>query len=146
MTSWQDFVDAAPELASRVQGLFVAHKHHTIATVRRDGAPRISGTEIQFEDGHLCFGMMSGARRGHDLRRDPRVAIHSHGIDPPEDEPGSWPGEAKVAGRAIELDPTGEPGGQFRVELTDVVITYLDDQLIIERWTPDAGITRYERS
>jgi hypothetical protein len=39
-----------------------------------------------------------------------------------------------------------EPGGQFCVELTDVVITYLDGhQLVIERWSADKGITRHER-
>lgn len=144
--TWQEFVDAVPEFASQVMGLFTAHKHHVMATVRQDGSPRISGTEIQFEDGQLCFGMMTGARRGHDLRRDPRLAIHSHSIDPPEDDPGAWPGEAKVSGRATEVDPGSvEPGGQFRVEVSEVVLTRLDGHLVVERWAADQGVRRYER-
>jgi hypothetical protein len=114
VTTWRDLVESSPELASRVEALFARHKHHTMATVRQDGSPRISGTEVQFAEGQLCFAMMSGARRGWDLRRDARVAIHSQGIDPPDHDPQAWPGEAKIAGMAIEVDPSAEPGGSFR--------------------------------
>lgn len=115
-----------------------------MATVRRDGSPRISGTEIQFVEGQLRFGMMSGARRGVDLRRDPRVAIHSQGIDPPDEESAAWPGEAKIFGRAIEIDPGVEPD-EFNVDITDVVMTYLDGQLVIDHWSPDQGIVQHRR-
>ena len=59
MTSWNDFAQAATELTTRVEHLLASHKHHTIATVRRNGAPRISGTEVQFADGQLSFAKMS---------------------------------------------------------------------------------------
>ena len=104
MTSWQHFVDLAPEFASRVEGLFGAHKHHTMATLHKDGSPRISGTEVEFDDGQLRLGMMTGTYRAEDLRRDPRVAIHSQGVDPPESDAAAWSGEAKLSGRALELD------------------------------------------
>lgn len=145
VTTWGDFAGSAPELAARVEALFARHKHHTMATVRRDGSPRISGTEVQFARGRLHFGMMSGARRGWDLRRDPRVAIHSQGIDPPDDDPQGWPGEAKVAGTAVETDPAPEPGGDFEVDITDVVLTYLDGRLVIEHWRPGRGVVRHTR-
>lgn len=116
-----------------------------MATVRQDGSPRISGTEVQFAEGQLRFGMMSGARRGWDLRRDPRVAIHSQGIDPPDHDPQAWPGEAKIAGMAIEVDPRAEPGGEFQVDITDVVLTYLDSELVIDHWNPARGIVRHTR-
>ncbi len=126
VATWQEFVDDAPEFAPKIEALFTAHKHHTMATIRRDGSPRISGTEVQVEGGQFCFGMMAGARRGHDLRRDPRLAIHSQSVDPPEDDQDAWAGEAKVSGRATEVNPGGdEPGGQFRVDLTEVVLTHL---------------------
>ena len=45
MPSWSDFETAAPALAAYVRERLDAHRHKTIATLRRDGSPRISGTE-----------------------------------------------------------------------------------------------------
>ena len=39
MTAWQDVEQAEPEFAQRVQALFDARRHKTIATVRADGSP-----------------------------------------------------------------------------------------------------------
>ena len=82
MTSWSDLERAEPEFAARVQALFDARRHKTIASVRADGSPRISGIEAVFENGELTFGSMPHARKGADLRRDPRFALHSATIDP----------------------------------------------------------------
>jgi hypothetical protein len=149
MASWEDFVDSAPEFASRVERLFSARKHHTMATLRKDGSPRISGTEVEFDDGQLLLGMMAGTRRAEDLRRDPRVAIHSQGVDPPEGDPGAWSGEAKLSGRAVELARGPEQASdRFRIDVADVVLTRVGtpaDHLVIERWSPDGGLVRRER-
>jgi hypothetical protein len=149
MASWQDFVASAPEFASRVERLFTAHKHHTMATLRKDGSPRISGTEVEFDGGQLLLGMMPGTRRAADLRRDPRIAIHSQGADPPEGDHGAWSGEAKLSGRAVELAADPERASdRFRVDLGDVVLTALGsppNHLVIERWTPGGGLVRRER-
>ena len=64
MTTWQDVERAEPEFAQRVRGLFDAHRHKTIATLRADGSPRISGIEASFKDGELVFGSMPNARKG----------------------------------------------------------------------------------
>ena len=48
MATWTEFSAAAPELAERVKATFDAHKHKTMATLRKDGSPRISGTEVEF--------------------------------------------------------------------------------------------------
>src|SRR5690242_608150 len=53
VTAWQDVEQAVPEFAQRVRALFDAHTHKTIATLRADGSPRISGIEASFEDGEL---------------------------------------------------------------------------------------------
>ena len=58
MTAWHDVERAEPDFAGRVRGLFDAHRHKTIATLRADGSPRISGIEAAFEDGQLTFGSM----------------------------------------------------------------------------------------
>jgi hypothetical protein len=46
------------------QPLFDAHRHKTIATVRADGSPRISGIEPTFEDGELVFGFHAERAQG----------------------------------------------------------------------------------
>ena len=42
-----EFAAAAPELAAAVHERLDAHRHKTIATIRSDGSPRISGTEAR---------------------------------------------------------------------------------------------------
>src|SRR5260370_25893585 len=108
MTAWKDVERAEPEFAQRVRGLFDGHRHKTIATLRADGSPRISGIEVAFEDGELAFGSMPNARKGADLSRDPRFALHSATIDPVEGAEAQWPGEAKISGRAIDPTPPAE--------------------------------------
>jgi Pyridoxamine 5'-phosphate oxidase len=150
MASWSEFEKAEPEFAGRVRTLFEAHKHHTMATIRRDGSPRISGTEVELADGEVVLGMMQGARRVFDLRRDPRLAIHSHSADPPEDDHASWTGDAKISGRGIEVeDPEITDGShRIRVDIAEVVFTGLGtpaDHLVIETWRPGQGRVRQER-
>src|SRR5258708_40323843 len=100
MASWAEFEAAEPQFASRVRKLMSARKHLTMATLRRDGSPRISGTEVEFADGQLRVGSMPGAVKAMDLRRDGRVAIHGPTVDPPADNAAGWKGEAKTAGIA----------------------------------------------
>jgi Pyridoxamine 5'-phosphate oxidase len=150
MTAWQDVEQAAPEFAQRVRALFDAHRHKTIATLRADGSPRISGIESVFEDGELVFGSMSSARKGADLRRDPRFALHSATVDPIEGSEARWPGEAKITGRAIAAGPIAEgPDGElFHADIAEVVHTHLNDEatmLVVEWWTPARGLRRIER-
>lgn len=152
MSTWTDFASAEPAFADRVRKLFTDHKHHTMATLRRDGSPRISGTEVDFSDGELTLGMMGGARRAGDLWQDPRVAIHSHTVDPPAvgEDPSSWRGDAKVAGSAYELqaEDGGDGSHRFRVDIEEVVHTRVGvptDHLVIETWRPGQSVTRIER-
>lgn len=150
MTAWQEVERAAPEFAQRIQTLFDAHRHKTIATVRADGSPRISGIESMFEDGELVFGSMPNARKGADLRRDPRFALHSATVDPVEGSEAQWPGEAKISGRAIAAGAItdGPDGDRFRADIAEVVHTHLNDTatlLVVEWWTPTRGLRTIER-
>lgn len=155
MPAWKAIEQAEPEFARRVRRLFDAGRHKTIATLRSDGSPRISGIECEFTDGDLRFGSMIGARKGADLKRDPRFALHSPSLHPVEGKESEWPGEAKIAGRAIPAGPvtTGEsseqPDGEMLVaDITEVVITGLNAEgtkLIIASWTPERGLRRFER-
>jgi len=150
MTAWRDVERAEPEFAARVRALFDAHRHKTIATLRADGSPRISGIEASFEDGELVFGSMPNARKGVDLRRDPRFALHSATVDPVEGAQAQWPGEAKISGRAVAAGSiaAGPSGDRFHADIADVVHTHLNRQatlLVVEWWTPTHGLRRIER-
>ena len=113
-----------------------------MATLRADGSPRISGIELVFQDGQLLFGSMPESRKGADLARDPRLAVHSATVDPVDGAEAAWPGEAKIAGRAI---PQGD---LFHVDIAEVVHTHLNEKatlLVVEWWTPSAGLRTVER-
>ena len=151
MTAWKDVEEAVPEFAARVRRIFEAHKHKTIATLRADGGPRISGIEAEFVDGQLRFGSMANARKGADLHRDPRFALHSPSVDPPEGDPAGWTGDAKIAGRAHAVGPVdGDADGeQFHADIDEVVFTGLNadaTKLVVESWTPSRGLRRVERA
>ncbi len=154
MPAWRAFEQAEPEFSGRVRRLFDAGRHKTIATLRADGSPRISGIECEFADGDLRFGSMTAARKGADLERDPRFALHGPTFHPEEGKESDWPGEAKIARRAIPAGPvttdeTSEhPDEMFVADITEVVITGLNDEatkLVVESWTPERGLRRVER-
>ena len=147
VVSWLEFAAHEPEFADEVRRRFAVRKHATLATVRRDGAPRISGSEVEFTDGDVFLGSMPGAVKALDLRRDNRFALHSPTVDPPQSDEGAWEGEAKLAGRGVEVsDPAavGEPL-RFRLDLTEVVFTrVVGGRLEVRSWHPGRGLeTRY---
>ena len=154
MARWSDVEREAPELAARARALFDAHKHKTLATLRKDGSPRISGIELEFRDGDLWFGSMWQGVKALDLQRDPRFAIHS-GSDDPDD----WNGDAKIAGRAEEItgkDVADDPGREaptepshlFRLDISELSVVALGnprDHLVIESWHEGRGVTKRRR-
>lgn len=145
MATWLDFESEAPDLAAEVRRRFEAHETHVLATLRRDGAPRVSGSEVGFIGPDLMFGSMPAAVKAADLQRDGRCAIHAHPND----------GDAKVVGVAVEITgpakaALGSPPGvhDFRLDLTDAVLTSVDqaaELLIIQHWRPGSGVTVTKR-
>lgn len=154
MVSWAEFEEQAPELAARVRARLEAHKHLLIATLRRDGTPRISGIEALVWDGGLWLGMMPNSMKGRDLLRDPRFALHSAPVDLTLAE-----GDAKVSGRALEVTDRDELGGYwralgrdpmeaivFRADLDDAAITVVSgDELVIDSWRAGAAPRQVRR-
>ncbi len=98
---------------------------------------------------------MTGARKGADLKRDPRFALHGPTVPPDEGQERDWPGEAKISGRAIPVGPVvteeaskGPDGEMFVADVAEVVITRLNEEatkLVVESWTPERGLRRVER-
>jgi hypothetical protein len=158
VAGWTQVEQEAPELAAAARELFDAHRHKTLATLRRDGSPRISGQEATFALGELWLGMMPRSLKALDLRRDSRYALHGASADP-----DVWKADAKIAGRAEEiLDPdrvaevfvaigAGEHAGVshlFRADVSELVVVRLGeppDHLVIESWHEGRGLERSER-
>jgi hypothetical protein len=160
MVSWSALVAAEPDFAARVRRLFDARKHKTLATLRQDGSPRISGIEAQFTDDELWLGMMPGSRKAEDLLRDPRFALHCATTDKQVAA-----GDAKLSGCAVPVEDdaekarysrafqthTGyEPGaGPFALFRADVLelsmLKPAGDHLDIAWWRPGGPVQRIER-
>ena len=157
VATWQQMSDSAPEFTARVRELLEARVHKTIATLRADGSPRISGIETFFAGDDLCIGSMPKALKARDLQRDPRYALHTGSSDPP-----AWEGDAKLAGRAEEvIDPEARlamfrtrgvipvsDSHLFRLEILEASVVGLNparDRLVIEIWRPGQPVRRLER-
>ena len=155
---------AAPDLGTRVQDRFESTGLALLATLRRDGAPRISGIETFFGLGDLWLGMMPRSLKAKDLQRDGRFALHAATADKDMTD-----GDAKIAGVAIEVtegaqraayargfaEATGyDPNDAgdfhlFRLEVTEVVhltIAPERDAMLIERWSPGRAVETIRRS
>ncbi|GHF64663.1 pyridoxamine 5'-phosphate oxidase [Amycolatopsis bartoniae] len=146
MATWQEFSRQAPGFAERVRARFDAAASHVLATVRRDGSPRVSGSEVRYAGPHMYIGSMLDARKAQDLRRDRRFALHAF---------PSAEGDAKVAGAVVEVTDQSEvdvvqgdvqPCHLFRLDLTEAVMTEVEgNTLVITVWHPGAPPVRYER-
>ncbi|MFC4604893.1 pyridoxamine 5'-phosphate oxidase family protein [Rhodococcus kronopolitis] len=154
MTNWKLFAEQAPDLSAAIEARLRANKHHVLATLRADGSPRVSGTEVELFGPLLVLGSMPGARKVLDLRRDPRYALHSN----PGDHTMAG-GDAKISGRARELldaekrairdaypnDP-GDDAEIFALDIEEAVLTTVDDdKLHVDLWRPGSPVTRFTR-
>ena len=149
--TWSSFRRAEPDLAAGVHERFESHRHAVMATLRLDGAPRLSGMETPIRDGHLWLAMDASSRKSDDLRRDPRFSIHSA---PDGEDLAS--GDARIEGRALpardtEVDlfvkghrfPIDDPSTMalFTADITRAVLARVEGRcLVVVAWTPDKGL------
>ena len=64
MTSWAEVERAEPVFAERVRRRFGVGINTTLATLRKVGAPRISATELEFEDGESWHPVAGSSAAG----------------------------------------------------------------------------------
>lgn len=148
MASWVEVGTQAAELAAKVESRFNAHGLGLLATVRKNGFPRVSGIEPLFA-GELWLGMMPRSRKAADLMNNPRLCLHSATADKDVKN-----GDAKLTGRGIEVEDedvisrfradfkahTGmqpPPGGMhlFRVDVLEIsFLAPAGDHLASEWW------------
>lgn len=135
--TWADLVEDSPELAERIAARFSANLHHVLGTLREDGAPRLSGIEVTIGDGRVTVGMMPGSRKLADVRRDPRVELHSAPL-----EEDLAHGDAKLGGVLVAVpEPDGGvPGSYFELRILLASLVRVDgDELTFTVWRPERG-------
>jgi nitroimidazol reductase NimA-like FMN-containing flavoprotein (pyridoxamine 5'-phosphate oxidase superfamily) len=96
--SWHSFESEAPEMA-RFAEERMNNKVAYLATLRKDGGPRLHPFTPIIGEGHFFIFMEPTSPKGHDLRRDPRYAIHCAVTDNTGES-----GEVIITGRARFLD------------------------------------------
>ena len=156
--NWGAVTEAVPELAAKVRTRFEAHGLAFLATVRKDGSPRISAIETLFGEGELWLGSMPGSLKANDLLRDPRFALHAASTDKMVSN-----GDAKLAGAAVHVEDeetferyrkaSGGAEGLslggfhlFRVDVKEMShLAPAGDHLDIEWWTESGGYRQRDR-
>ena len=98
MNSWDEFSLDEPELAKIGKKLLFPDWHHVglafLATLRKDGAPRLHPVCLVFSSDHLYVFIPPTSPKCADLKRDGRFAIQAF---PPKNKEDS--GEFYLAGR-----------------------------------------------
>lgn len=75
MATWNEFADSAPELAELGLKLLNHYGAVFLATVRKDGAPRLHPIVPIITQGKLF--VFCGGPKVYDLRRDGRYVLHA---------------------------------------------------------------------
>ena len=156
---WQELVDRQPRLAGVAHTRLIEPGVLLVATLRRDGSPRLSPVEPLVLGGDLLLSMLWQSYKARDLLRDPRILVHSivtgrEGSD----------GELKLRGSAREeSDPAllrryaaavtaslgwqPEPGRfhLFSLDISDVTFIRYDEPTgdqFVSTWPPPREFVR----
>jgi hypothetical protein len=119
---WSDIEHAQPRLAALGRERLIGPGVVLVATIRRDGTPRLSPVEPLVLDGDLWLSMMWQSTKARDLLREPRILVHSAITSRDGTE-----GEFKIRGTARAED---DPAVQRRY--ADTVASSLG-------WNPQPG-------
>jgi hypothetical protein len=156
MTTWNDFAASAPRICEIFARRHAATGHLCLlATLRRDGFPRISPVEPKIFEGELVLVGMPGTAKFADLARDGRLSLHTATVDTHVGD-----GDAKIWGTAADVsDPDlharfaealfAETGFDIRGREFDHYFTVdiagassvevIDDHLDITVWKPGSA-------
>src|SRR5947209_8334448 len=110
MVTWRDFAAAEPELAEAGRSLLYQFGVGLafLATVRKDGAPRLHPVCPVLSNDHLFVLITPASPKRHDLRRDGRYALQTF----PQPKPGS--DEFYIAGKAAFIGDPETRAAVFR--------------------------------
>ena len=136
MVTWKEFAAAEPDLADVGRSLLFQFKVGLafLATVRRNGAPRLHPVCPVLSDNRLFVLIIPTSPKRHDLRRDGRYALQTF----PQPKPGS--DEFSIAGKAVGVD---DPAVRAAI-LRDAKHMADASEISFELWIEHVMHTRWE--
>jgi hypothetical protein len=136
VVTWKEFAAAEPDLADVGRSLLFQFKVGLafLATVRKDGAPRLHPVCPVLSDDRLFVLIISTSPKRHDLRRDGRYALQTF----PQPKPGS--DEFSIAGKAVGVD---DPAVRAAI-LRDAKHMADASEIAFELWIDHVMHTRWE--
>ena len=167
MATWTEFAAEAPEIAGLAERRLVATGLMMLATLRRDGFPRISPMEpviaderLTLHDGRLWLGMMVDSTKSRDLQRDGRFSVHTATADKMVTD-----GDVKLWGGATQVtdhdtlsrfsdDIFASVGSRFEVGTFDAFdvellgassVAVADDAMYVRTWRPGEAVRVTEK-
>ena len=162
MLSFDAFHAAAPSIASQIRNKFEATGMCMLATLRKDGSPRLSAVEVMFDNGRLMVGMMPGSVKALDLLRDPRCSLMTTIADK-DDLSGegklfahavAWTDPAEIArflgsaAERLEMDVEAFDGSHvFEIQVSGAAWQHVDgDAFVTESWNEGQPIRLRRRA
>lgn len=153
MTTWKEFSEAAPQIAGIFARRHAATGHLCLlATLRSDGAPRISPIEPRIFEGQLWLVGMPNTTKFRDLARDPRFCLHTATVDAyaTEGDAKLWGVVDDVQDKALHqrfatmlyeetgMDLRGQEFGHFyAADITSAAaVQIVDNHLDVTIWKP----------
>lgn len=140
---WSEMTDRQPALGAIAHDRLIKPGVLLMGTTRRDGSARISGVEPLVMDGRLWLSMSPASTKANDLRRDPRLVLHSIVTGP------EAAAEVKIRGFAHEeADPEvqrryaaemAEHAGRQPVVGEFALFAVLIDDLTYIAYDPESG-------
>jgi len=138
---WSDLERAQPRLAARGRDRLIGPGVLLVATIRRDGTPRLSPVEPLVLDGDLWLSMLWQSTKARDLLRDPRILVHSvvsnrdggdgefkvRGAARAEHDAGVQRRYAETVTASLGWSPTPGRFHLFAVDIAQVTFMHYDD-------------------
>jgi Pyridoxamine 5'-phosphate oxidase len=156
---WSEIEQYQPGLAALGSRRLVDPGVVLVATIRRDGTPRLSPVEPFVLDGAFWLSMMWGSKKAADLQRDPRILVHSvitsrngdegefklRGTAREEHDLAVQRHYAQAVARSLGWDP--QPGRFHLFEVEAEHLTYIrydaaDEYQHVAMWPPAREFTR----
>jgi len=136
MVTWKTFAHAAPEIAGAGRAQFFQFGGvglAFLATVRKDGAPRVHPVCPLISDDRLFVLITSASPKQHDLLRDGRYALQAF----PQPKAGS--DEFYLAGKAMLVDDAATRAAILRdakhmAAPSEITFELLIDRAMLTRW------------
>ena len=131
MSSWEQFAADQPEMAKVLRHLLGWIPIAYLATVRKDGSPRVHPFVPIFAGEGVYIAIPHYSPKRHDLRNDGRFAMHAL--------PGKRDDEFYMTGRAVLVDDTDTrklvaDTAKHRVPDTDDIFEFRAEYVMTAYW------------